>query len=240
MAERHPSSPPPIAQSLQKNIHAHPCAPMKTARIAIVGTRLSGLYATYLLEQHGITDDVLLEARNTLGGRIASAPGTDQLVSHPVTATDKLNCVDLGPTWFWPDYQHALGHLVSALGLQRFAQFEEGNTVVERSPHEAPTRMRGTVNSPTSMRLVGGMGALIDALHRRLDASRIVTGQAVRRLRKAGQHVELESEAVPGDQGHITVTVRAHHVLLARPPRLVEHSIEFVPTLPPALSGVRD
>jgi len=48
---------------------------MQTARIAIVGAGLSGLYAAYLLEQQGIKDYVLLEARDSIGGRIASASG---------------------------------------------------------------------------------------------------------------------------------------------------------------------
>ena len=46
---------------------------MPTARIAIVGAGLSGLYAACLLESQGITDYVLLEARDCAGGRIASA-----------------------------------------------------------------------------------------------------------------------------------------------------------------------
>ena len=208
---------------------------MPTARIAIVGAGLSGLYAAYLLEQQGITDYVLLEARDTLGGRIASASASGQPTPEAATDADKSDRVDLGPTWFWPGYQHQLGNLVSDLGLQSFEQHETGDTVVERSPHEPPTRVRGYVNSPASMRLVGGMGALTDALHRRLDATRIHTGQAVRRLRSTPQHVELDSEDVHGAQGH-TTTWRAEHILLALPPRLVEHSIEFEPALPPALA----
>lgn len=35
---------------------------MHTARIAIVGAGLAGLYAAYLLEQRGITDYVVLGA----------------------------------------------------------------------------------------------------------------------------------------------------------------------------------
>lgn len=203
---------------------------MQTARIAIVGAGLSGLYAAFLLEQQGIKDYVLLEARDSVGGRIAS--GSGQPMSEAATGFEKLDRVDLGPTWFWPGYQHQLGRLVHDLGLESFAQHETGDTVVERSPHEPPTRVRGTVNSPASMRLVGGMSALIDALHRRLDATRIHTGQAVRRIRSTQQHVELDSET---SHRH-TTTWRAEHVLLALPPRLLEQSIEFLPALPPGLA----
>lgn len=218
---------------------------MPTARIAIVGAGLSGLYAAYLLEQQGIQDYVLLEARNSLGGRIASAPASGPLPSDalapkqpaPSASTDakKLDRVDLGPTWFWPGYQHQLGRLVSDLGLESFEQHETGYTVVERSPNEPPMRVRGYVNSPASMRLLGGMGALTDALHHRLDATRIHTRQKVRRLRSTQHHVELDSEDVHGDQVH-TTTWSAEHVLLALPPRLLEHNVEFVPALPPALA----
>ena len=197
---------------------------MPTARIAIIGAGLSGLCAAFLLEQKGIKDYVLLEARDCLGGRIASAPAT--------SGAQAFDRVDLGPTWFWPDYQHQLASLVADLGLQSFEQFEVGDTVMERSPHGPPVRMRGYANSPPSMRLVGGMAALADALHRRLDATRIHTGQAVRRLRSTEHHVELDSEDT---HGHVT-TWHAGHVLLALPPRLLAHRIECVPALPPALA----
>ncbi|MCW4150276.1 NAD(P)-binding protein [Halomonas sp. 18H] len=41
---------------------------MHTSRIAIVGAGLAGLYAAFLLEQRGITDYVVLEARERVGG----------------------------------------------------------------------------------------------------------------------------------------------------------------------------
>ncbi|MEO8015403.1 MAG: FAD-dependent oxidoreductase, partial [Polaromonas sp.] len=187
-------------------------------------------YAAFLLEQQGIKDYVLLEARDSLGGRIASGKSAPE----QATGAEKLDRVDLGPTWFWPGYQHQLGRLVDALGLKSFEQFEAGDTVVERSSHEPPVRTRGYVNSPASMRLMGGMGALTDALHRRLDATRIHTGQTVRRLRSTQQHVELDSDDGNDAQGHLT-TWRAEHVLLALPPRLLAHRIEFMPALPAAL-----
>ncbi|MEO8014707.1 MAG: NAD(P)-binding protein, partial [Polaromonas sp.] len=78
---------------------------MQTARIAIVGAGLSGLYAAYLLEQQGIQDYVLLEARGSLGGRIASVPASGQSAANAATDAEKSDRVDLGPTWFWPGYQ---------------------------------------------------------------------------------------------------------------------------------------
>lgn len=185
------------------------------ARIAIVGGGLSGLYAAYRLEQEGCGDYVLLEARDTLGGRILSTGG-----------------VDLGPTWFWPELQPGLDRLVHALGLERFAQHEEGDMMGERSRSEPPFRMRGYVNSPASMRLAGGMAALTDALRAGVDASRIITGQAVRRLRRHAAHVELDCV----DAGAGLTTRQAAHVLLAAPPRLLAGGIAFEPALPDALA----
>ena len=206
---------------------------MPTTRIAIVGAGLSGLYAAYLLEQQGIKDYVLLEARETLGGRIVSTPVTETPTQRIVSNAIETDRVDLGPTWFWPGYQHQLASLVDDLGLESFAQHETGDTVVERSPQELPMRVRGYVNSPTSMRLIGGLGALTDAIHRRLNATHIYTGQTVRRLSRSGQHVALDT--VDAAHGAAT-TWHVEHVLLALPPRLLMSNIEFVPPLPPALA----
>lgn len=195
---------------------------MREIQIAIVGGGLSGLYAAFLLEQLGVTDYVVLEARERIGGRIA----------HLDASGDGIGRFDLGAAWFWPGYQPELDTLVDGLGLQRFAQYEAGDMLVERTPADAPMRVRGFVNVPASMRLLGGMGTMTDALYRRLDPARIVKGQAVRRLRKCGQYVELDC-----DDGAGTETGwRAGHVLLALPPRLAEHSIAFEPALPAALA----
>lgn len=200
---------------------------MQSARIAIVGAGLSGLYAAWLLERRGIRDYVLLEARDTLGGRIASFTASGQAAT-----ADAIDRFDLGPTWFWPGYQRELDQLVNALGLEQFEQFETGDMLVERSSDEPPTRTRGYVSSPASVRLIGGMGALIDALRRALDPARILTGQTVRHLRSAEPHVELASEDAAGR----VTTWRVEHVLLALPPRLAEDRIEFTPALPQALA----
>jgi monoamine oxidase len=104
--------------------------------------------------------------------------------------------------------------------------------VVERSPDTPPARTRGYVNSPAAVRLMGGMGALIDALHRALNPACIRTAQVVRNLRSTASHVELDSHDATG---HLT-TWRAEHVLLALPPRLAENTIAFEPALPQTLA----
>ena len=211
---------------------------MQDIPVVIVGGGLSGLYAALLLEQKGIAYR-LLEARNTLGGRIAVAKCSDAHATNNSTDIDQAEssaAFDLGPSWFWPDYQTQLSTLIESLDLSRFAQFEEGDMMVERIANQPPVRMQGYKSAPPSMRLVGGMAALIDALYARLDASCIMTSQTVQQLNRTPQHIEVQSEDSSGHvTGHVT-TFRAQHVLLALPPRLVEGRIAFQPALPQDLS----
>ncbi|WP_201624572.1 flavin monoamine oxidase family protein [Psychrobacter immobilis] len=202
---------------------------MQTVSVAIIGGGLSGLYAAYLLEKKGV-DYVLLEARPTLGGRIVTARATD-----PNTAqiTDSTSGFDLGPSWFWPEYQQQLARLIDELQLESFAQFEEGDMLVERSPNEPAMRTHGYKSAPPSMRLKGGMATLIDALYQRLDATRILTNQKVRQLHNTGHYIEITSEDESGQVAvYQTQQWQAQHVLLALPPRLAEESITFEPALP--------
>ena len=212
---------------------------MQDIPVVIVGGGLSGLYAAFLLEQKGIAYR-LLEARDTLGGRIAVAKYSDAHATNNSTDIDQAEssaAFDLGPSWFWPDYQTQLRSLVESLNLSRFAQFEEGDMMVERIANQPPVRMQGYKSAPPSVRLVGGMATLIDALYARLDASCIMTSQTVRQLNRTPQYIEVQSEDTSGHvTGHVT-TFRAQHVLLALPPRLVEGRIVFQPALPQDLSG---
>lgn len=198
---------------------------ISSTRIAIVGGGLAGLYAAYLLERRGITDYVLFEARPTLGGRIQSpSPHGDGPARAPLT-TDRF---DVGPTWFWPAFQPELDQLVGALGLKRFMQYETGDMMLERSPNEQPMRTFGYSNSPPSVRLVGGMAALVEALHRGLSAEQTVVGQIVRAVSVEDGHVDVVSRDATGTVS----TVRAEQVLIAVPPRLAHENISFSPPLP--------
>jgi len=198
-------------------------------RVAIVGGGLSGLLAAQQLQAKGEHSWALFEARPSLGGRILSAP-VDGAGS---AASEALNRFDLGPTWFWPELQPELDEVVAGLGLARFAQFEAGDTLLERSPHEPVHRLGGYANAPAAMRLVGGMATFIDALASRLPAERLHTGHAVRELRRSGAHTELLVQ----DGAGLTTTWQAEHVLLALPPRLAAHSLAFSPPLPAPLQA---
>ncbi|MEM5275224.1 FAD-dependent oxidoreductase [Cupriavidus taiwanensis] len=200
---------------------------MLTARVAIIGGGLSGLYAAYLLEQRGIRDYVLLEARDAPGGRIMSvspAAGTGEQRSSEQ--------YDLGATWFWPALQPDLQALLTELGLRTFEQQEAGDMLLERSRTHVAARVDRYRSTPAARRVVGGMGALIDALSQRLTANRLMTGCRVRRLRYRDDCVEVD---VDGPQGR-EPAYRVAHVLLAVPPRLALGKIVFEPALPDALA----
>lgn len=203
------------------------------ARVAIVGGGLAGLTAAWRLLRLGMHDLVLLEARERLGGRILDT-GANGHTNGDVNGRAPGG-FDLGPAWFWPEVQDDLDALVATLGLQRFVQFEDGDMVVERSPQQPPERMRGYRSEPPSMRLAGGMGALVDALSDALFATlppeRIVTGCRVHTLRLADGCVLLHSD---GPQGG-GMAWRADHVLLALPPRIAVRDLACTPALPPAL-----
>ncbi|WP_374555798.1 flavin monoamine oxidase family protein [Thermomonas sp.] len=199
---------------------------MTPVRVAIIGGGLAGLSAAAQLAAVGITDCLLLEARDRLGGRIlsVSADGFDR---------EEAAQVDLGPTWFWPAFQPELDALVEALGLARFAQPGQGDGLVERSASLPPMRYPGGIGMADAFRLRGGMGALVEALRGRIDAAKVVTSVAVRALRRTQAGVEIEGLDAAG-RG---VCWQAAHVLLAVPPRVAEAAIAFTPALPPALAA---
>ncbi|MEM9101550.1 MAG: FAD-dependent oxidoreductase [Pseudomonadota bacterium] len=193
-------------------------------KVAIVGGGLSGLYAAYLLEQKGITDYVLLEARDKLGGRILNFTTKHQ---------NAMNHFDLGPSWFWPDMQTQLDALILQLGLDRFAQYDKGNMRFERSLNERSVSIPGYASSPASMRLKGGMNSLINTLHAKIKNTALYTSSKVKSLRREANNIKLTYRDNRSTSDSI---MTVDHVLLALPPRLAIEHIQFIPKLPTALS----
>ncbi|VVP71453.1 flavin monoamine oxidase family protein [Pseudomonas fluorescens] len=200
---------------------------MNQARIAIIGGGISGLYAAYLLQSQGISDYVLLEARERLGGRVLSVG----LASTGEALPDQTNRFDLGPSWFWPDYQPQLDNLVAGLGLERFAQPTQGDMLIERVG-VSPARTTGYFSSPASVRLLGGMTALVDALAAGVNPDNVRIGQTVRRIHASEHHLQAECESLDGMRESWAV----EKVLLAAPPRLLAQDIEFIPALPTSVA----
>jgi monoamine oxidase len=197
---------------------------MNNKRIAIIGGGLSGLYAAYLLEQKGFSDYILLEASDRLGGRIQSVS---------VETEPGVNQFDLGPTWFWPALQPELDGLINKLGLACFAQYEDGNMLIERSADQLPIRTQGYPSSPPSMRLKGGMGSLIRALQSNLHPDRLLLSAQVHRIMNHADQLEIHYQH--DTERSISKPLFVDHIFLALPPRIATQQIEFIPALPDVL-----
>lgn len=101
-----------------------------TVDTIIIGGGLSGLYAAYLLSQKNIPF-LVLEARERIGGRILT---TEHSGYFP----------DMGPSWYWPEINPKLIHLIQALGLKGYRQFEEGLGRFEHANGRVQTVIRKT------------------------------------------------------------------------------------------------
>lgn len=193
---------------------------MKTTDVAILGGGLAGLAAARLLHRAGIAFH-LFEARDRLGGRILTVDETGK---------PDVDGFDLGPSWFWPHMQTDLGALVSELGIQVFAQHTTGAMMFERSLHEPPFRTRGAGSDQGSMRLVGGMGALVRALAQGLPSECVRLTAPVTSLQLGPDGVLLKIAC--GCQPVERLTAR--HVIATLPPRLMADTIVFDPVMDPA------
>ncbi|MBS0244933.1 MAG: FAD-dependent oxidoreductase [Proteobacteria bacterium] len=92
---------------------------------------------------------------------------------------------------------------------------------------EGTLRVKGFHQEPQSMRLVGGSATLMRAATMTLPPDRLQLGARVTTLRLKNQSVELTVERAHG----IRDAIEAEHVIAALPPRLLEASCTFEPTL---------
>lgn len=185
---------------------------------AIVGGGLCGLMLARGLKDQG-RELAVYEARNRLGGRILSAP-----------CAAAGRAVDLGPTWYWPDIQPRMTHLIEDLGLPSFSQHDDG-TVLQLKAHDKPAetvvmdRLHGGAR-----RLGGGMGALIGTLADQLPEETLHLAHELMAVHDRGDHVALLFQ-----RGSEQFWIQARHVVLAIPPRLLAQHIHFSPALDPDL-----
>lgn len=192
--------------------------PEVEVEVAIIGAGISGLIAAHQLTGAGVHVAVL-EARDQPGGRVRSArDAAGQVVG------------DLGPTWVWPDVQPVAAAWLARLGLETFAQFEDGLAIVELDLARAPARTR-LPRQDGSVRLVGGTQALIDRLIAGLPAGTIVTGAPVTEI--DARSARIVASLGRGAQARIV----AAGLVVAVPPRIAAHQLTWQPRLPPVLTA---
>ncbi len=185
----------------------------ETVDTLVIGGGLSGLYAAYLLSQKNIPF-VALEARDRIGGRILCTE------HHGFFS-------DLGPSWYWPEINPKIAHLIQTLGLKGYRQFEEGMGRFE-NPNGVVQSVRGYSMAPASWRLTGGMTALITKLLENIPEAAIRLNSPVCGIEKRSAKALVsvgELEKKPRTQ------FSARKVILAMPPRLAAATILFTPDL---------
>lgn len=195
--------------------------------IGIVGGGLAGVHAAGLLERAG-ADYLLFEGRDRLGGRLLTV--SPEQGGEPGRCTGSF---DLGATWYWPAMQPELASLVDTLALSTFRQHEEGDLLVERRVPGRIDRFPSYVGSPPSMRIAGGMAALVGALRARVRDDRVRLGHRVRALTVDGDRVLVEGVDASGGR----VRHAVDRVLLAMPPRLAQATLTFDAPLPVAVAA---
>jgi len=192
---------------------------LKTIDTIIIGGGLSGVYAAHLLAREN-KSFMILEARDRLGGRILS-PGLNGFYT------------DLGPSWYWPDVNPIMEHLIQRMGLKGYRQFEAGLGRFEHQCGGAVQTVRGYTTTPASWRLAGGMKSLIEKLLETIPLSVIQINSPVCELKKRPDSIRV---TVGESEKESTAQYAARNVILALPPRLAAATILFTPDLPDNLT----
>jgi monoamine oxidase len=189
--------------------------------IVVVGAGLSGLYASYLLQQSGHRV-LLIEARDRIGGRVLS--------QAPTAEGHRL---DLGPAWFWPGMNPRISTLVKQMGLASFPQHARGAAVVEGQDGKVYKHQSAWEQTPSSYRLAGGMQALTEALHAQFgDAVHLKTNTRVQGFKLRPHAVELDLEDASGRWSQL-----AAQVIVTIAPRLWAQDISLTPDWPEAMTN---
>lgn len=178
--------------------------------LIVVGAGLAGLALAARAQESG-RDVLVIEARARIGGRI---------LSHATAAGH----YDLGPAWVWPAMQPRIARAAAGMGLAIYPQEENGGFLFQSRDGTVQRLPQGFAQSPPSMRIAGGIGALMRAFAARLPAGTMRCG------------VKVDGLALDGDSVIVTAGaahLRARQVALALPPRLAA-GLSLAPALPGA------
>jgi monoamine oxidase len=186
------------------------CGMSQSSNVIVIGAGISGLAATRLLIDAGLTVRIL-EARDRIGGRLLSAESDE-------------GRFDLGATWFWPGEQR-VATLVDEFALATHPQHIAGDAVYQSAI--GVERLRGNPIDVPSGRFSSGADSLARSISHELPAGTLLLGHPVRRI----ETTDDTTRAFVNDEAFI-----ADQIVIALPPALAAHSIEFSPGLPERLA----
>ena len=116
---------------------------------------------------------------------------------------------DLGPAWFWQG-QPRMAAAVSRFGLSVFEQYSRGD-MVSQDQNGGVRRGAGFAAMARSLRIAGGMAALVDAYLGQIPSDRCHLNQAAQRIAQTDTGVMVTTN---------TGSIHAKRVVLAVPPRI--------------------
>lgn len=180
--------------------------------VIIIGGGLSGLITAFRLKQAKIPFQIL-EAQDRIGGRIYTKMTNDQTP------------IELGATWFGRQHQNLI-KVLNELELAIFLQFKGEYYYFDdpESPHNGKYKLP---QQEPSYRISGGSKSLIEKLFDKLEDEDIKFGTRVKEIGTEKEEVFIRT--------YNDDIYRADQVILAVPPKIWSHQINFVTPLPQEL-----
>ena len=179
--------------------------------VAIVGGGIAGLVTAVRLIEAGVSCTVL-ESQDRVGGRL-------------LTHSSSAGRFDLGATWYWPG-EARVAALIEELQIPTHPQHVAGDAMYHAPG--AARRIDGNPVDVVSRRFSDGASSLAERL-----ADRLGDAVSVRTTVQSVDHRRRELEVT-----HANGSVAARHVVLALPPSLAVHSVDFRPPLPDRLHAL--
>jgi monoamine oxidase len=182
--------------------------------VVVIGAGIAGLTTADELHRAGVAVRVI-EARPRLGGRT--------LTVHPDGMTGAF---DLGATWIWSD-QPAVLAMANRLGIETFAQHEQGRHLAEEVVGMPPAAVVVAPSPAKALRLAGGTQQICDLLAAELPPGAIALSTRAVAIEVAGTELTVTTD----NQG-VRSRIDTGAVVVALPPRLMMEKISFTPPIP--------
>lgn len=180
--------------------------------ILIIGGGLTGLTLAYYLKKANIKVKIL-EANNTVGGRIKTQYNTNQAA------------IELGATWLINQQINALT-LLKALDIPVFEQHYGNTAIYHPYQNQAAQLVQLPANNSISYRVANGTYSIIKALEQKLDVDTISCNQSV-------QSIKLHANGLEANTND--TTYHCKHIVSTLPPLLLSKNITIEPALPIAI-----